>query len=363
MELSIAKFSMRAIRCAACLCVAYLAVLAGPLPAAKDLEIYTIDVEGGKCVLTVSPSGQTMLVDLGWPEFGGRAASADHIIESIRAAGVKRIDNLVISHFDIDHIGDATQFVSKFPVGHIFDHGDIRFPETSDPRAAKGVESAKARFAAYAAVREKIGHTVLKPGDRIPIKGVDVQVISAGGEPIPKPVAGAGAANPLCAAATQPDLRAGDIEDDQSIALLYTFGKFRMFDPADLEAHYSHDLVCPNNLIGTVDVYHLNVHGQFKGVATAMLGALHAPVIVEGNGERKGADAETWPLLKAAPGLVDIWQIHYSENAGKDRNPPDDFLANLQGTDGLKAIKISAESNGTFTVTNERNGFSKTYNK
>ena len=341
----------------------YLAILAARLPAAKRLEIYTIDVEGGKCVLTVSPAGDTMLVDLGWPEFNGRAASTDHIIQAIKAAGVKRIDNLVISHFDIDHIGDVAQFVSKFPVGHIFDHGVIRIPETADPRMAKWNESGKARFANYAAIRSKIGYTVVKPGDRITIRGVDVQVVTAGGESIGKPVAGGGAPNSSCAAVKQPDQISSDVEDDQSIALLYTFGKFRMFDPADLEGHSSHALVCPNNLIGTVEVYHLNVHGQFKGISGALLEALRAPVIIEGNGARKGADADTWPALHAAPGLVDIWQVHYSENAGKDRNPPDDFIANLEGADGLKGIKISADETGTFTVTNERNGFTKVYKK
>jgi hypothetical protein len=134
-----------------------------------------------------------------------------------------------------------------------------------------------------------------------------------------------------------------------------------MLDLADLEAHHSHDLVCPANLIGTVDVYNLNVHGQFKGVAPEMVGVLRAPVIVQANGPRKGADAQTWPVLRSAAGLEDIWQVHQSLNAGKDANPPADFVANVEPTDGFKWIKISAASDGSFTVTNSRNGFSKRY--
>jgi hypothetical protein len=42
-------------------------------------------------------------------------------------------------------------------------------------------------------------------------------------------------------------------------------------------------------------------------------------------------------------------------------NPPDDFIANLKPVDGGRVIKLSAESNGTFTFTNTRNEFSKTY--
>ena len=151
------------------------------------------------------------------------------------------------------------------------------------------------------------------------------------------------------------------MEDNLSVGLLFTLGKFRMLDLADLEAHHNRELVCPNNLIGTVDVYHVNVHGQFKGIAPELIGALRqespswamAP---------QGGDPPSWPLLRATPGLEDIWQDHYSVTGTKGTNPPDDFIANLEPTDGGRLIKVSAKSNGTFTVTNTRNGFSKTYN-
>jgi competence protein ComEC len=154
-----------------------------------------------------------------------------------------------------------------------------------------------------------------------------------------------------------------DAEDDRSIGLLITFGKFRMLDLADLEAHHSHELVCPNDLIGPVDVYNMNVHGQFKGVAPEMVGALRAPVIIQANGARKGADAQTWPVLRSAPGMQDIWQLHESLNAGKESNPPADFMANIEPSDTFKWLKISAESNGSFTVTNNRTGFTKRYRR
>jgi beta-lactamase superfamily II metal-dependent hydrolase len=317
----------------------------------KNLEVYVIDVEGGKAVLFVSPSGQSMLFDAGWPAAANRVASTDRIVEAAKAAGLKRIDYLVISHYDIDHIGDVPELASKFPVGHIFDHGNY---QTTNAQA-------KQRFTAYSEARDKIGHTVLKAGDKIPLKGIDIQVLSSAGQLIAKPVAGAGSPNPLCAANKQADILATDFEDNQSIGLLITLGKFRMLDLADLEAHHTHDLVCPNNLIGTVNVLNVNVHGQFKGIAPEAIGAVRAPVIIQANGARKGADAQTWPILKAAPGLKDIWQLHTSLNAGKDANPPDDFIANLDPSDGFKWIRISAARSGQFTVTNSRNSFSRKY--
>ena len=339
---------MKAIRIAPAL------LLFAALSAAQTLDIYTIDVEGGKSVLVVSPAGESMLVDVGWPASASREASTDRIVEAATAAGLQQIDYLVISHYDIDHIGDVPRLASSFPIRHIVDHGEIHEAVS---------ENARRRFDAYAEVRDKIGHTELKPGDKLPIKGVDVLVVSGGGDMIEEPVEGGGAPNPLCEIHGRADLIERDVEDNQSVGLLYTYGKFRMLDLADLEAHHSNGLVCPNNLVGPVDIFHVNVHGQFKGIAPEMVGALNAPVIIQGNGARKGADAQTWPILRGAPGLQDIWQVHYSLNAGEGQNPPDDFIANLEPDDGFKWIKVAVESDGTFTVSNSRNGFSKTYRK
>jgi competence protein ComEC len=329
------------------------ACFAAALPAARTLDFYTIDVEGGKSVLIVSPSGESMLFDVGWPKAPDREASVDRIVATAKAAGLKQIDHLVISHFDLDHLGDVPQLVSKIPVRHIYDHGEFQPSPGGDP--------APPRFRAYDEVRRKIGYTVVKPGDRIPIKGVRVEAVAAGGKFISKPLKGAGAPNPLCASNPQAAVIERDVEDNLSIGLLFTLGKFRMLDLADLESHYNHELVCPVNLIGTVDVYHVNVHGQFKGMSPELIGAVRPRVAILGNGARKGADPPSWPLLRSTAGLEDIWQDHYSAAGTKDTNPPDDFIANFEAVDGGYSIKLSVESNGTYKVTNTRNGFSKSY--
>jgi competence protein ComEC len=330
-------------------------LLAFTAPAAKTLDLYTIDVEGGKSVLVVSPSGQSMLFDAGWPGAGNREAPTDRIVATLKGAGLKQLDYLVISHFDVDHLGDVPALAARFPIRHIMDHGQIQFPP--------GASSGRDRFNAYAELRQKIGHTVLKRGDKIPLKGVDIEVVASAGRLLSKPLKGAGAANPLCATNPQAALIERDVEDNQSVGLLFTFGKFRMLDLADLEAHLSHELVCPVNLIGTVDVYHLNVHGQFKGMAAELTGAVRPTVAIMGNGARKGADPATWPILRATARLEDIWQMHYSAAGANDTNPPPDFIANPeQPTDEFAMIKLVVQSDGTYAVTNTRNGFTKTYN-
>lgn len=342
--------------------VCLLPLLVSAMPPAKTLDQYTIDVEGGKCVLFVAPSGESLLIDLGWPASNARPASTDRIVEGVKAAGVERIDHLVISHFDVDHIGDLSALAARIPVGHVYDHGDIQFSATlNDEKYQKGIEPQRERFKAYDEARRKIGHTVVKPGDKIPLEGVDVEVVAAGGKILAKPLKGAGAPNPLCATYQQQAVIERDVEDNLSVGLLFTLGKFRLLDLADLEANPSHALACPNNLIGTVDVYDVNVHGQIKGIAPELIGALHPRVAIQGNGARKGGDPPTWPILRATPGLEDIWQVHFSAAGTKDTNPPDDFIANLEPTDGFKWIKLSASPDGSFTITNSRNDFSKTY--
>ena len=330
------------------------AILFAAACAAQTLDIYTIDVEGGKAVLTVAPSGESMLVDAGWPQFRQRTASTERIVEAAKAAGLTKIDYLLISHYDIDHMGDVPALVDAFPVGHILDHGEIH-PSMG--------ERNQQMFRAYAAVREKIGHTTLKPGDKLPIKGIDVTVLTSAGEQIHAPINGGGAANPLCAQFPELPVRETDYEDNYSVGLLYQWGDFSMVDLADLEAHHTRGLVCPANLIGTVDVYHVNVHGQFKGIAPEFVNAIQAPVMILGSGARKGADAETWPVLSAAPGLIDIWQVHESLNAGEGKNPPAKFLGNIEPSDGFHWIKLSVHADGSFTVSNPRNKFSKTYRR
>lgn len=313
------------------------------------MDVYVIDVEGGKSVLIVAPSGESMLFDAGWPGYNGR--DVDRIVAATRAAGVKQIDYLVISHYDLDHLGDVPLLVSKIPIEHFVDHGPL---QTTRADFAP-------RYNPYAALRDKGDYTAVKPGDKIPIKGIDVTVIAAATKLLDKPLPGAGQPNSLCGSTPDKPERPTDLEDNMSVGLLFTLGKFRMLDMADLEWAYDRKLMCPNNPIGTVDVFQVSIHGQDKGVSPALAQALHARVAIMANGPRKGGDPATWPTLRNAPGMEDIWQLHYALNGAADTNPPPDFIANPDGADAAHWIKLSADPGGTFTVTNSRNGFSKTY--
>ena len=52
-----------------------LLALALPVFAAKNMEIYFVDVEGGQATLVKSPEGESILFDTGWPGFENRDAN------------------------------------------------------------------------------------------------------------------------------------------------------------------------------------------------------------------------------------------------------------------------------------------------
>ena len=333
------------------LCAAVLLLACSSLlPAAKkSLDIYFIDVEGGQCTLFVAPSGESMLVDTGWGGFNNR--DADRIAAVAKSAGVKRIDYLVITHYHADHVGGVPQLAAKLPIRTFVDHG---------PNTETG-KNAEILWNAYTSFREKGQHLQVKPGDTIPIKGLDVKVLSSAGDVLSAPLPGAGQPNPECAKFQQ---RAPDpSENARSLGTLITYGKFKIIDLGDLTWNKEGELACPNNKIGTVDVYLTTHHGMNMSGSPAIVHALHPEVAIMNNGATKGGSPEAWEAIHDSPGLTDIWQLHYAVKADKQHNAPDSFIANLDEKCEGKWLKLSAHSDGSFTVSNSRNKFEKTYKR
>jgi beta-lactamase superfamily II metal-dependent hydrolase len=329
--------------------LAFFCLLFAPLlPAAKNLEVYFIDVEGGQATLFVSPSGESMLVDTGWAGLNDR--DAIRIAAAAKRAGVKKIDYLVITHYHADHVGGVPQIAAKLPIRNFVDHG----PNTETGKQADSL------YGNYLETQKKMGaHLVVKPGDTVPVKGLKVQVLTANGDEIAAPLEGAGKPNDFCAS-YQP--KAEDkTENARSLGTLITFGKFRILDLGDLTWNKEHDLVCPNNKIGTIDVYLATHHGLGASGSALLVHAVHPRVAIMNNGARKGGAADAWQIIKSSPGLEDIWQIHYSVAGGKENNVPDTFIANTDEQCQGKYLKLSVQPDGTFTVTNSRNNYSKTY--
>lgn len=324
--------------------------------AANTLRIFFIDVEGGQSTLLVDPQGESLLIDTGFPGFQGR--DADRILAAAKVAGIDHIDYLVITHYHLDHVGGVSQLAARIKINEFLDHG----PNT---------EMTVLTRQGYADYVKAVGDTkrvTLKPGDRIPLKGIDVEVLTAATKEITSPLPGAGQPNPVCASEPRP--LADHSENAQSLGMLITYGNFRFLDLGDLTTKGELGLACPNNLIGTVDLYLTTHHGTAhpgtgdSSNARAIVDALHPRVAVMNNGLIKGGSPIAWQIVHDSPGLEDLWQLHYSMAGGEAHNVADQFIANPRNEeDHGYYIEVSAQQNATFTVINSRNNFQKTYTK
>jgi hypothetical protein len=134
-----------------------------------------------------------------------------------------------------------------------------------------------------------------------------------------------------------------------------------MYDPADLTWNKERDLMCPVNRVGTVDMYMVSNHGTDNANSPVMVHALRPRVVIMDNGAKKGGSAAVFQTVKSSPGLEDFWQMHYSLPGGEKANVSPDFIADIENSPDGKWIEVSVEQNGTFTVTNSHNNFTKTY--
>lgn len=338
------------------------------------LDIYVVDVEGGNAVLFVAPSGESVLIDSG---NGGAGAvrDAERIVAAARDAGITRIDHLITTHFHNDHIGGLAELAARIPIKEFIDHGPNAQPNPAIDAFLQG---------GYRELYEKTTHTVAKPGDKVAVAGVDWRIVTSNRATIQAPLQGKATPNPACSSFT-PQTGRVVTEDDQSVGSVITFGKFRTIHLGDLPLNQQFELMCPNNLVGIVDLMLAARHGNVN--ADLLVHALRPRAIVTNNGTRKGVPPEAMKIFFTSPGLEDVWQVHFSQLGGQEYTVPGLFIANLfdqpleaipvapivlppQGQEAPPApahngtayyFKISAQQDGTFSVTNSRNGFSKTY--
>ena len=320
--------------------------------AAKPLEIFFIDVEGGQATLIVSPSGQSMLVDTGWPGFSNR--DANRIAAAAKKASVKKLDFVFITHFHTDHVGGAKQLADRIPVGTFIDKGKTVESDKNAKEMMEIYDSALATSGTKNGPKPK--RLIVKAGDTVPIKGLEVTVVAAGGEFI-----GGGAPNPACSNTTSKDPDPSD--NAQSAGFLLKFGSFRFVDLGDLTWNKETELVCPANRVGPVDVFLSSHHGLDQSNPPVLLASLQPRVAIMNNGARKGGSPSAWQVIHSSPGLQDLWQVHFAVAGGKESNVADPFIANIDTTDEGHYLQLTAEPNGTFKVYNSRNKYSKSYAK
>jgi len=304
-------------------------------------DIYFIDVEGGAATLLVTPEGESILIDSGYPDYGGR--DLNRILHVVRdVAGLDRINHAVVSHWHLDHYGNHAALTSEIEIGRFWDRGI--------PDALQEDAKFEERIAAYRAASQNESGT-LRAGDHFEFEStvapLEVTVVTGSR----KVIENAGPPNPF-ADLHQP--RPEDPSDNAaSLSLLFQFGDFRFLCCGDLTWNVEADLVTPNNPLGKVDLFMVTHHGLPTSNNPVLVRAIDPVVAVMCNGPTKGGHPETIATLRSCNSLEHLYQLHRNVKLGPEEQTPADFIANREPTvncDGIWVKASVAPDGKSYTV-------------
>jgi beta-lactamase superfamily II metal-dependent hydrolase len=308
------------------------ATVIGPLDAGQQdgrLDIYFVDVEGGAATLLVTPAGESILVDSGYPDNNGR--DRDRILAVARSAGLKRIDHAVVTHWHLDHYGNHAALASEIPIGHFWDRG-IPDALSEDPDFVD-------RVADYRRASENRSKA-LRPGEAIPLKSgtlpLSMTTVTASGEVI----ANTGQDNPFASQHVPQDVDTSD--NAASLSLLLQFGKFKYLCCGDLTWNVEAKLVTPKNPLGQVDLFMVTHHGLQTSNNPVLVLAIDPKVAVMCNGPTKGGHADTQRTLRKVKSLQALYQLHRNIKLTADEQASAEFIANQEDTADCKGVFIKA---------------------
>jgi competence protein ComEC len=356
------------------------------LAADGTLKVVSIDVEGGGGTLFVTPEGKSLLIDTGWPSnYGllpspdGAKNSADRIVAAAKKLGLSKIDYLIITHYHMDHVGGVVDLAKRIPIDTFIDHGPNaeHLPPglKDDPQLPGGAPDVL--YPKYLAVIKGHNHIVAKPGQVIQMGSMTDTIVSSDGVVMGKALPGAGGPNPACGTVvSKSEKNEGGVENTRSVASLLTFGKVKIAAFGDLSWQKERELSCPTGKLGHVNLLIVTQHGSNISSNPASIADMHPDVALMGSGGKKGGDEDPIKVIKASPGLMGFWQTHESfahpewdgdKNMVANLNPPAGAVAAQAKSmfsappDQGHAIHAEITPDGKITLTNDRNGYSKTY--
>jgi len=320
-------------------------VLANATTKARTLDVYFIDVEGGAATLIVTPAGESLLVDSGFP----LQRDADRIIHVVRdVAKLKQIDHYLTTHWHRDHVGSIPMVAKVIPVRKFYDHGLPTGP----------VFDITPGYIELYRQAAKNNSVALKAGDELTLRdpSVHVRINAANGLVIGEP---AGAPQIKSCGADFTPIPEDRTDNANSLGFLMTYGPFKFYNGGDLTWNVENKLVCPDNLIGGVDVFQVNHHGVDNSNNPALVRALNPGVAIIGNGPRKGGDERTFKTLKEVPNVA-IYQLH--RNVRTTANAPAEYVANDEEFCRGEFIKLSVAPGGkTYIVSISAKRISRRY--
>lgn len=316
------------------LCAFCLAPLVGKADQRDGrLDIYFIDVEGGAATLMVTPAGESLLIDSGYPDNGGR--DRDRILKVLHdVAKQDHLDHAAVSHWHLDHYGNHAALASQIKIHNFWDRG---IPE----KLAEDGNFEK-RMVDYRAASQNKSKT-LKAGDLLPLKAdgktpLSLKIVTASREVIPN----VGEPNPLKNNAYKPP--ENDPSDNAaSVSFLTKFGKFSFLCCGDLTHQIEMKLMMPNNPLGQVELFMVTHHGLGVSNHPVLVLAIDPRVCVMCNGPTKGCDPNTNATLRQIKSLQAIYQLHRNVKLKADEQTPAEFIANnVDDTASCQGIFVKA---------------------
>lgn len=332
-----------------------LLLLSPRLAAGADdgcLDIYFIDVEGGAATLLVTPQGESLLIDSGYPDNNGR--DRNRILDVVRnVAGLKRIDHAAVSHWHRDHYGNHAALTAEIGIGTFWDRGIPGFLQEDD--------SFEDRIAAYRAASQNQSKA-LAAGDSLPLKSgptkLTARILTSGRKVVPN----IGPENPYADLHEERDRDASD--NAASLSILVQFGAFRFLCCGDLTWNVEAKLVTPRNPVGTVDLFMVTHHGLPTSNNPVLVLAVDPTVTVMCNGPTKGGAESTLQTLRRIKSLQDMYQLHQNVKLDKSLQAPAEFIANTGPTASCRGqwIKaVIAPDGASYSVQIGPNGTKRTY--
>lgn len=342
------------------------AALLGPAVFADQktgtLDVYWIDSEGGGSTLIVTPTSESVLIDTGNP--GGR--DPGRIVAAARAAGLTRIDHVVITHWHGDHFGGAAEVAEQLPFGTLHQRAIPEGDPDGRPQSAFPL-----RIKPYRAIAAP--RAALAAGSVIPLRqregspALALRCLAADQKFVAPTAAQRQRGNPRVTAVEEKPADSSD--NANSAVLLLEYGGFRLFDGGDLTWNLEARLVSPYNLAGEVDVYQTNHHGLEVSNHPALLRSLQPKVVVMNNGPRKGGQPGSFAAIRAAGSVEALYQVHQSYNVPAATNSAREFVANDGDRTGPAAaqcpahlVKLAVAPDGaSYTISIPANGHARTY--
>ena len=316
------------------------------------LDIYFIDVEGGASTLFVTPEGESLLIDSGYPDFNGR--DRNRILDVARkTAGLRYLDHAAVTHWHRDHYGNHAALSTEIKIKNFWDRGvpdvlreDKQFVDRiADYRSASQNKSKK-----------------LNPGDILPLKSgslpLQVKIVTASREVLKN------TGKPNRYTKLHKPKPEDKSDNAASLSFLLKFGTFKFLCCGDLTWNIEAKLVTPNNPVGQVDLFMVTHHGLPSSNNPAFVLAIDPKVAVMCNGPTKGGHADVISTLRRVKSLKHLYQLHRNINLKPAEQTAAEYILNQEKTADCPGgyVKASVAPDGeSYTVQLGENGKVRTY--